>query len=450
MPFFYLADTAWNGGLLSTNEEWEEYLADRAARGFTAIQLITHAPWTAALADREGRVAYTRGAGGRLKIDEQFYDRMDEKLAAINRHGMLAAPVLAWAANFGSSGKLNIGHTGSAADLIELAGYQVRRFAQREVMWILAGDGRYGWWTARKWRRVGRAVFGGAGVVGAVGAARAVGAVNAAGAATATLGNDRDRVGGRAGQAQRLKSVVAIHPMGGTWPYRWFEGEAWLDVCGYQSSHSEDPKTLKWLQSGPPATYWKSAERARPTINLEPVYEGIAPGNAAPFGRQSVRRAVWWSLLNAPTAGVAYGAHGLWGWHDRPMETLNHAGMGIGPHWREAMKFPGAEDMARVARFFGAIEWWRLRPDSELASQTSTGEPMQFIAAARSDAGDLAVAYLPAGGLLKVNRAGLVTDLTARWFDPRTGEYCEAVESGGVYRAPREGDWVWVAGGEQT
>ena len=104
-PLIYLADTAWNGGLLSSDSEWEEYLADRAGRGFTAIQLIAHAPWTGALADREGRVAFDRDKGGKLRIDEKFYDRMEGKLAAINRHGMLAAPVLAWAANFGNSGK---------------------------------------------------------------------------------------------------------------------------------------------------------------------------------------------------------------------------------------------------------------------------------------------------------------------------------------------------------
>ena len=58
-PFFFLADTVWNGALLSSAEEWAIHLDDRAAKGFTAIQFITHAPWTGALADREGRTAFT-------------------------------------------------------------------------------------------------------------------------------------------------------------------------------------------------------------------------------------------------------------------------------------------------------------------------------------------------------------------------------------------------------
>src|SRR5260370_41875289 len=57
-PFFYLADTAWNGALLSNEGDWADYLADRAAKGFTAIQFVTM-PWAGVYTDADGQHAYT-------------------------------------------------------------------------------------------------------------------------------------------------------------------------------------------------------------------------------------------------------------------------------------------------------------------------------------------------------------------------------------------------------
>src|SRR5215208_6287096 len=73
-PFFYLADTAWNGPLLSSDKDWSTYLDDRASKGFTAIQFITHAPWSAALTDREGQTAFTTDPD--KPLNENFFARL--------------------------------------------------------------------------------------------------------------------------------------------------------------------------------------------------------------------------------------------------------------------------------------------------------------------------------------------------------------------------------------
>src|SRR2546427_2279096 len=36
-PIFYLADTAWNGALLSTSSEWDQYTRERARQKFTEV-----------------------------------------------------------------------------------------------------------------------------------------------------------------------------------------------------------------------------------------------------------------------------------------------------------------------------------------------------------------------------------------------------------------------------
>jgi len=148
-PFFYLADTAWNGALLSTDADWATYLADRAGKGFTAIQFITHAPWSGAMTDLEAQSAFSNDPTN--PVNKPFFDRIARRLAAVNAAGLLAVPVLAWAANFGASRRLNIGHAASVDQLIPLLAYQLDRFAEYHCLYLLAGDAVYNFWRARKW-----------------------------------------------------------------------------------------------------------------------------------------------------------------------------------------------------------------------------------------------------------------------------------------------------------
>ena len=398
-PFFYLADTAWNGPLLSSDGDWQTYLADRVAKGFTAIQFITHAPWSAALTDLEGQTAWTDDP--KSPINEAFFDRIDRRIAEINAAGLLAVPVLAWAANFGASARLNVGHTAHADELIPLLRYQLDRFAGHHCLYFLAGDAHYTWWRSRKWKRVARALFT------------------------------------HPSSLTPHPPLVTLHPAGLTWPYAHFKDEPWLDLYAYQSSHSEDPRTLNWLHAGPPATFWK--KHPRPTINVEPVYEDIL-GRHGPFDAAAVRRAAYASLLNAPTAGVAYGAHGLWGWHDRPAEALNHNGLGVGQPWHVAMNLPGSRHMGHLATLMTSINWWTLRPDPTLITKQPTAP--HPISAARSDAGDLALIYSPTGQPITLNPNPLRPDFTPTWFNPRTAERTPATASQHTFSPPAREDWL--------
>src|SRR5262245_51890410 len=75
-PFFFLADTAWTGPALSTDDEWKFYLADRKKKGFTAIQLNAICPWRTAATDREGRTAYSV-RDGKLTPNEDYFTQLD-------------------------------------------------------------------------------------------------------------------------------------------------------------------------------------------------------------------------------------------------------------------------------------------------------------------------------------------------------------------------------------
>jgi hypothetical protein len=150
-------------------------------------------------------------------------------------------------------------------------------------------------------------------------------------------------------------------------------------------------------------------------------------------------------LLNAPTAGVTYGAHGVWSWETKAREPLNHVGSGVARPWHEAAQFPGSFDVQRLASLFTSIEWWRLRPAPELLQvQLGDKEMSRFISAAATDSRDLAVFYLPIGGEISLHSTGLPCR-DAFWFDPRAGSRVTAsIGADGVAAAPDSNDWVLV------
>jgi hypothetical protein len=165
-----------------------------------------------------------------------------------------------------------------------------------------------------------------------------------------------------------------------------------------------------------------------------------------PFTPLDVRRAMYWSLLIAPTAGVAYGGHGVWGWDPGGAPPIAHALTGDTPPWHEALHLPGAEQVRHLRTAFEAVPWWTLRPDQSLV-RTQPAETLSTIAAARSEDGSLAVIYAPTGETLDLDAGRLAPSLSATWIDPRTGaQHAAGTVSGSTARlaAPSEEDWLLI------
>ena len=402
-PFFWLCDTGWNAALLSTPDDWQHYVDQRVRQRFTAVQWVT-TQWRASPeGDRLRELAFS--GQDRIAINPEFFQRLDAKVASLNRAGLLSAPVLLWAISGGSNPKINPGFSLPEDQAIRLAQYMVARWQAHDVVWILPGDGDYRGDKAEKWKRIGRAVFG---------------------------------EGGHA--------PVVLHPGGMHWVLREFQNEPWIDIHGYQSGHGDDDKTLAWMTEGPPSRDW-SIEPIRPFINLEPPYEyHLAYQSRKPIPPGVVRRAIYWSLLNAPTAGVTYGGHGVWGWDDGTTAPTDHPGSGTPLPWKRALVMPGAEQMAHLAALFTSIDFWRLRPaPAILAEQPGTGAPARFIAAAASETRDLAVMYSPEAQAITVKAESMPRG-RANWFNPRSGARTAAkgirAETAVRFDPPAEGDWV--------
>jgi hypothetical protein len=82
---------------------------------------------------------------------------------------------------------------------------------------------------------------------------------------------------------------------------------------------------------------------------------------------------------------------------------------------------------------FSSLAWWRLVPDTGnrlvtagRGTELTTDEPMDvldndYVTAARSPHGRLAVIYLPTQHTISVRRSAMAAGTRATWIDPTTG-----------------------------
>lgn len=387
-PFFWLGDTAWNGALMSKTDDWNKYLENRVAKKFTAIQFVT-TQWRTAPTNLEGEVAFT--GKEKVQINPAFFKRIDARIDTLNAKGLLAVPVLLWAIR----GDENPGWYLPEDQAILIEKYLVARYGAHHVVWIPAGDSTYQETNGEKWRRICRAVFD-----------------------------------------EEPHAPIVMHPQGMQTYTEFFKDEKWLSIIGYQSGHADNDNAFKWIHSGPIAKESKQFA-SRPFINLEPPYEDhIAYNSKQRHSEYSVRRASYWSLLNTPTAGLTYGAHGVWSWEVEPKEPLLHKGTGIAKPWFDAMNLPGSQQMKFMHEFFASMNWWELRPDTTLVVNQKD-KPANYISSAKTVSGDVAVYYFPVGGEVEIPIFS-----RAEWFDPRSGQWQTASKDGNILRTPSMQDWV--------
>lgn len=386
-PWFYLADTAWNGALRSSDADWKTYLDTRRKQRFNTIQFVT-TQW------RGGRKSLEFKAFEGTKhitISPVFFQRMDDKFAAVVQRKLTPAPVMLWALQ-----KDDPGQALDEADAIRLARYELARWGALDVIWLLGGDGRYTGQIDR-WKRIGQATF-----------------------------------------TDHPEQIVTLHPCGRSWVGEQFADQSWYDFVGYQSGHGAGEGDLKFLTQTI-AERW--AKVNRPVINLEPNYEGHpAYGTGKPHTPQHVRRAAYWSLLVTPPTGVTYGNNCIWTWNDKPGPSEGHGGLGKVEPWSSGLNMPAIADMTVLRDYFESGPWPKLRPAPKLlAHQPDDKDPNLFIAAAQTDDGSWTVVYTPVKQAIEFRQrpAG-----QARWFNPRTGERRDAKASGNTFSPPDDNDWV--------
>lgn len=401
-PWFWLADTAWNGPMLATAEEWDEYLARRVKQRFTAVQFVS-TQWRAAYADEQGRTAF-QVLDSKLVIDPAFFRRLDQRVGAIRNAGLVPVPVMLWALT--SKAGESPGETLSVAFAAQLARYIQARYHAYGPLWFLGGDGDYRGEKAERWKEIGRAVF----------------------------------------PPDLARRPASLHPRGMQEPWDGLKDEVWLDYFVYQSGHGSSVQKWQWQAWRGPAQGWRITP-PRPVIDAEPNYEGHVSYQQKLIDDFAVRRASWYALLSAPVAGVTYGAHGVWPWMREPGPVLNHERAGSAPSWRTCMEWPGAASIKVLAEVIAGIPWTSLRPDPRLAAPSRVHDDFSnYIAAAVAEDRSAALLYLPANPQVVLDLSPLGKPVQATWINPGNGvripgPKLAASESVAV-KTPGSGDWL--------
>jgi hypothetical protein len=190
-----------------------------------------------------------------------------------------------------------------------------------------------------------------------------------------------------------------------------------------------------------------------PVFMVEANYEG--EHNAADQGTpQILRRQEYWTLLSGAT-GQLYGNRVSWQFLDG---------------WKTGIDTPGSLQMKYVTNLFAPRQWYNLVPDQghslvtkgngTYADGGSLGAN-DYLTAARTPDGTLAIAYMPTARTISVDLSKLSGPVNASWYDPARGVYLaisgSPLPNSGTHEfsppgtnSDGDGDWVLVLETSQT
>jgi hypothetical protein len=392
-PFLWMGDTAWAVPHKSSDEEWETYLSDRAAKHFTLIQVASAPEW-AGERDRQGAAAFTDNTCAQW--NPAYWQTFERKIQRANEKGFAVLLV----------------------GLME----PVRRYPESQIACLFA-------------RNIVARLYGNCVIFSP--------------SFDSNYMPLADEVG-RAAREATSAHLITQHP-GTPWnePIPTFSmkyyDQPYLDFAGVQTGHNGGH--LDWCAHH--AIEWNlhayRHEPHKPVVNLEAMYDGH---NSAEGWHAFDARSLGWRSWLSGAAGYTYGAGdtppkcpngsgGVWQWVADPQKH---------DYWKNALQWDSAFQMQRLHDFLAAIEWWRLEPAHDLI-RNQPADATRRIVLAKSAAGDLAVAYLPNNDAVEVDVSAFPAPLAARWFDPRLGRYTPVdgqIENKGTHRftPPAQEDWV--------
>ena len=399
-PFFWLADTAWNTALRGDTADWKRFLETRQRQGFTVMQFVS-TPWRGRRDPVHGPLFVESESD--VSFPDSAWEKMEEWMSMIVEHGMVPAPIMIWDNNpdepffqFREETCIAVGRR------------MLERWTKYNPIWLLGGDGDYrSQAQIKKWKRLGREIF-----------------------------------------HDQPDAIVSMHPGGITWVGDIFADEPWYSFVGVQSGHGSARAHLEFLVNGPYSTRWQSIQK--PFLNLEPNYE-FATSYQDPnlkYDARLVRRATWWSLLGAPTAGLTYGSNPIWIWPTEPHgQAEGHGERWTAGHWTVGLETEGIFSLTVMRQILDRLPWTDFLPANHLLHFQPgwiTTEETQKVAAT-PDLGTI-LAYIPVGGSLRFLGSLLERKYKVSWISPRTGEEsaAEVNTEKGVFHVetPNREDWL--------
>jgi hypothetical protein len=398
-PFFYLADTCWLLFQRPNHDEVDEYLKERAAQGFTAIQAYVirglgkrHPDGNSSLLGESPFIDRDP-----TKPNPAYFQNMDYVINRANELGLVMGLVTAksWHVNKTPEQVFN------EKNAYTFGKFLGERYKNNAVVWYPGGDSVPGKDDA-VWVAMAKGL--------------------------------RDGTGGT--------QLISYHGSGQTSSSTWYHTADWLDFNTIQSGHNFRSDSYAFVSKD------YALSPAKPTVDMEPAYENHPTGAGKPRVDTHKVRTQAYSAMLAGAAGHAYGSLDLF-WFYKPDD---------GPFpkngfqdWRTAMNYPGARQMGLMRRLFEQRPWYLLKPDQSVLASEPGGGPFRDVAA-RAEDGSFVIVCLPHGKPVGIHMDKLSgKTIKAQWYDPREGTWRQIGEYPNTglreFVAPFQGeqsDWVLV------
>ncbi|MCX6902975.1 MAG: DUF5060 domain-containing protein, partial [Verrucomicrobia bacterium] len=334
-PFLWMGDTAWAAPQRTSDEEWNDYLADRAAKHFTVIQVGPASEW-AGPTDRQGQKPFTDKTCSQW--NPAYWQSFEQKVQRANEAGLVVLLV----------GLMEPVHRYPEADRAgRFARNIVARLFGNFVMFSPSFDSNF-----------------------------------------MPLANEV----GRAAREATGVHLVTQHP-GTPWnqptpafSVKYYD-QPYLDFVGVQSGHNGGH--LDWCAHH--AIEWNLQlyrhEPHKPVINLEAMYDGQGTNGWRAVDARGLGWRTWLSGAGGYTYGAGEtgakrpgGSGAIWKWVTDPDKY---------DYWNKALQWESAFQMQYLHDFLVAIEWWRLQPAHDLIRNQPKDMTRRMVLG-KTAAGDLA------------------------------------------------------------
>jgi hypothetical protein len=379
-PALLVGDTAWGLPWRATEAQCRTYAADRRAKGFNAVLLMSVQPDMRArgprdrTADEGFDVGFEDLSDGHInRLNPAYFQYLDRLLSILVEHEIVPVlqPVFM---GFGWKGLGVAGPVVPPAEYARYCRYLVARYGARPALYLVGGDG--------------------SGYEPQVPAG----------------GQEVERW-----DAYRQPTGIHYRPHADN---RAWQDASWLDFQWCQTGHFGEhvPERV--------ADMWRN-KPVKAVANGEPTYEhGGRRGKGAGWWQG---HEAWSNLCAGGTMGVVYGAGSMWQWRLHANEP-GHARyfLAEGAGWREALDFEGSRYVGLVGRILEGLPLADMAPNW----QVTLGRRGLLVP------GKLYIGYTQQGGPLMTY--GEEVPGRYRVVDPRTGEVLrEGVRDGP--RIPDEG-----------
>lgn len=353
IPFFYLADTCWSAFTNIGENDWKYYLSKRKSQGFNVLQINILPQW-----DRSrnySEIVPFENNNGNFdfnKFNESYFERAQKMCEEAFSMGFTLSLIVLWSNYVVDTWASNLDNGKNIIPEKYLEQYFIKvttYFNKFSPIYVIGGDTDFPSDRTVKTYLKAFKYF----------------------------------------KNNSPETLKTIHVKG-----RYFEIpeeiKEEIDFYFYQSGHNVSYKNMPYEL----ANKFYEFNPKKPIINSEPCYEqmGYARKVYGRYTQRDVKQAAWQSVLSGASAGIAYGAHGIWSWQSTTSNFSEQVGEAFDSPllWQDSLNLDGANDYGYLFFIFQFLKISYLLPFNEILIDGD-----QSIRIGRTENSDVILIYLP-------------------------------------------------------